>query len=376
MTPAKPSLDLLRSLTDEHVLRALMAERRLTRAEIAVRTGLSKPAVSDSVQRLTEAGLLRDTGERTTGRGRVGTYFAFGNDLGAALVLSVAPEGVVAEAVDVYGETVARETAPVRRPARPREVGQVMRTVATRVSEHCSGRLRLAVVSAADPVDRSTGRLVHLPGAPFLLGELSPVELLGPLVSGAVTVDNDVHWAARAELAAAGGDHPADFVYLYLGEGLGAAVVADGEVRRGHTGIAGEIAYVVTRGPRGRAITYTEVFAELDLRQPDSTAIDSLALARVIEVPRAKARRVLAVLADATAGVIAAVTALTDPALVVLGGPWGTHPALVDAVARRVGEVTPREIPVRVAQLTHEPALTGARHHALDDLRSLVLAHA
>ena len=52
MAPAKPSLDLLRSLTDEHVLRALMEQRRLTRAQLAARTGLSKPTVSDSVRRL------------------------------------------------------------------------------------------------------------------------------------------------------------------------------------------------------------------------------------------------------------------------------------------------------------------------------------
>src|SRR3712207_7150945 len=109
MTPAKPSLELLRSLTDEHVLRSLIDEPRLTRAEIAARTGISKPTVGDSVRRLTEAGLLRDTGERTTGRGRVGSYYALAEDLGVALVMGIAPEGVVAEAVNVYGQVVARE---------------------------------------------------------------------------------------------------------------------------------------------------------------------------------------------------------------------------------------------------------------------------
>ncbi|MFZ0753706.1 MAG: winged helix-turn-helix domain-containing protein, partial [Trebonia sp.] len=71
----KPSLDLLRSLTDEHVLRALMAERQLTRAELAARTGISKPTVSESARRLSAAGLIRDTGARTSGRGRVGSYY-------------------------------------------------------------------------------------------------------------------------------------------------------------------------------------------------------------------------------------------------------------------------------------------------------------
>ena len=72
MPTTKPTLELLRSLSDEHVLRALMAERRATRAEIAAATGLSKPTVSESVRRLSASGAVVDTGERTTGRGRVG----------------------------------------------------------------------------------------------------------------------------------------------------------------------------------------------------------------------------------------------------------------------------------------------------------------
>ncbi|WP_169063824.1 ROK family protein [Geodermatophilus dictyosporus] len=70
--------------------------------------------------------------------------------------------------------------------------------------------------------------MVHLPGAPFLVGELSPVEVLAPLVTGPVTVDDDVDWAARPERAAAGPEGLDDFVYPYLGEGLGGAVVVCG----------------------------------------------------------------------------------------------------------------------------------------------------
>src|SRR5215468_9340515 len=122
MDPAKPSLDLVRSVTDEHVLRALMRQRRLTRAELAAEIGISKPTAGESVRRLTERGLVVDTGERTPGgrgRGRVGSYYALSADLGTALAVSVAPEGIVAERVDVYGATVARAQRSVDRPARP-----------------------------------------------------------------------------------------------------------------------------------------------------------------------------------------------------------------------------------------------------------------
>ncbi|WP_336159636.1 ROK family transcriptional regulator [Amycolatopsis sp. VC5-11] len=358
MTPAKPSLDLLRSLTDEHVLRALLAERQLTRAQIAARTGISKPAVGDSVARLAEAGLLRDTGERTTGRGRVGTYYALADDLGTALVVSIGHDGAVAEAVDVFGEVLARHVEDLGRPVRPRKVAQALRKAAARVAAD-AGPLRLAVVSAADPVDRATGKLVHLPDSPFLLGELSPADVLAPVVAGPVTVDNDVNWAARTEQAAG------DFAYLFLGEGLGCAVVADGEVRRGHAGLAGEIAHVLTRGADGQATTFIDVFADLGVRQPDSTTIDVAALRTAI-----KSDDVLDTLAEAICGVLLALVTVSDPELIVLGGPWG--PDVLDAVSDRFAQL-PRHVPLRAPRATDSPALTGARDEAVRALRSAVL---
>jgi predicted NBD/HSP70 family sugar kinase len=369
MTPAKPSLELLRSLTDEHVLRALIAEPRLTRAEIAGRTGISKPTVSESVRRLREAGLVRDTGERTTGRGRVGSYFALAEDLGTALVVGISPEGVVAEALDVHGRVVARTVEELDRPAHPDDAGRALEAAAAGAAAGATGRVRLAVVSAADPVDRATGRLIHLPDAPFLVGELDPVEILAPLVAGPITVDNDVNWAARAERAAGHQGELDNFAYLYLGEGLGCALVADGEVRRGHGGLAGEIAHLLTLGPGGRAIRFLDVFAELRLRRPNSTAIDVPALLQALDTDREGLDAPLAALVDAIRGVVTALVALADPRFVVLGGTWGTHPAIVHAVSQHSMRWS-REVPVRAASVATDPPLAGARVGALQDLRA------
>jgi predicted NBD/HSP70 family sugar kinase len=360
VAPTKPSLDLLRSLSDEHVLRALMEQRRATRAELAAATGLSKPTVSESVRRLTDAGVVVDTGERTTGRGRIGTYYGLPATTGCALVASIAPEGIVAEAVDVYGAVVARSDAEVSRAPGAEHVGRTLKRVAGAVA---GGPLRLAVVSAADPVDRVTGRLVELPDAPFLVGSLDAPAVLADLVQGPVTVDNDVNWAARAEHG------PRDFVYVYLGEGLGAAVVSDGEVRRGHAGLAGEIAHVPTIGPDGSAMRLTDVFAALGLRRAGSTAIDVPALLRAVESATSE------VLARAVCGVLAAAVALADPEVVLVGGPWGRDPAVLDAITREFAR-TLRHVPVAAATVDDEPALAGAREAALQQLRDAIVATA
>src|SRR5262245_33801220 len=107
MSGAKPTIDLVRMATDELVLRLLVHEPRLTRAELATHGGISKPTASESVRRLVAAGLVRDTGERTTGRGRVGSYYALAEDIGAALVVGIAPEGIAAQVVDVHGAVLA-----------------------------------------------------------------------------------------------------------------------------------------------------------------------------------------------------------------------------------------------------------------------------
>jgi predicted NBD/HSP70 family sugar kinase len=382
MDAAKPSLELLRSLTDEHVLRALMRRRRLTRAELAAETGLSKPTVGESVRRLAQAGLVADTGERTPGgrgRGRVGSYYALATGIGTALAVSIAPEGVVAESVDAHGDTVARADENVGRPARPEQVAAALRTaVAGTRSEtwrETGPAARLAVVSAADPVDRTTGRLVHLPDAPFLLGEMDPAAILAPHVDGPVIVDNDVNWAARAERDAPAAAALDDFAYLFLGEGLGAALISDGNLTRGHRGLAGEIAHLITTGPRGQAMRLIDVFGALELRQAGSTAVDVGRLLAATAGPEPRAAATRQTLGRAVSGALAGIAALADPELVIIGGPWGSHPPILDAISAAAQDL-PQEVRVRAAALTTEPSLAGARADAISRLRSGIIAAA
>src|SRR4051794_26955443 len=154
----KPSLELLRSLSDAHLLRAVMEHGRLTRAEISARTGISKPTISESARRLTGLGILVDTGERSTGRGRAGSYYTLAPGLGAALVAAISPQGVWAQSIDAFGHQVAEHHVPLSRQAGSQEAEQALAIAAGVIADRTPGGLRSAVVSAADPVDRATGR--------------------------------------------------------------------------------------------------------------------------------------------------------------------------------------------------------------------------
>ena len=370
---AKPSPRLLREMSDEAVLRAIMDDSRLTRAELAVATGLSRPTAGEAIRRLESAGLVRDTGARTSGRGGVGTYYALADDVGSALAVSIAPDGVVAEVLTAAGGVERRMENAVPRPATPETVTEVL----DRTARDALGdlRVRWAAVSAADPVDKTTSELVHLPDAPFLLGAMSPATTLAPFVEGPIVVDNDVNWAARAERAARAEAEPAshvdDFVYLYLGEGLGGAVVTDGQVRRGHRGLAGEISQVLVQGPDEQVMPLIEVFGRLGLCHAGATAID---VDRVLASLAADSGATLTrTLARAVTSVLDAAIAFADPALVVIGGTWGTAPELVTAIRAAVA-AGPRPVAVSTPVARNAPALIGARAAAVAGLRADIVA--
>jgi predicted NBD/HSP70 family sugar kinase len=347
----------------------------MTRAQIAVRTGISKTTISESMRRLGEVGLVVDTGERTSGRGRSGSYYSLADGCGLALVASISPAGVVAEAVEPGGVVADRIELALDRSAGKERAAEVLRAAVSRVCDGQAGGVRAAVVSVADPVDRRSGRLVQLPDAPFLVGDLDAVALLGPFVQGEVLVDNDVNWAAQAERQFGCAGDVDDFVYLHLGEGLGCAVVSDGEVRRGHSGVAGEVAHVVTRGVNGTAVAFTQVFADLGLRQARSTAVDVAAVRAVLDAakrdPRAASR--VGVLADAVSGVLLAAVGYTDPERIVLGGSWGRLLAFTEALDARARN-WPRSLPVVASALDEAADLRGARSRAVELVQSAIVA--
>jgi glucokinase len=92
-------------------------------------------------------------------------------------------------------------------------------------------------------------------GAPNLVGWEEPVPLRQLLRSATgvkdIAVDNDVNVATLAEHAAGVAKGKRDVLGVFMGTGVGGAVVLNGKLRRGARGLAGEIGHTVFR-PGGR----------------------------------------------------------------------------------------------------------------------------
>ena len=101
-------------------------------------------------------------------------------------------------------------------------------------------------VGAPGVVEVGTGTVKE---APNLHGWVEPFAL-GPALSEAlggvaVEVDNDVNVGTLAEHRVGAGKGATDLLGVFVGTGVGGGVILDGRLRRGATGLAGEIGHLV-----------------------------------------------------------------------------------------------------------------------------------
>ncbi|MGW9515981.1 ROK family transcriptional regulator [Streptomyces albidoflavus] len=280
---------VLRVMNERAALDLLTEHGALSRARLGALTGLSKPTVSQLLARLEAAGLVGSAG---TSEGRPGPgarLYALRGEVAYVAALDVRPGRIRAAVADVTGAVLATHTLAT--PARPGPGGVAAQlTTALDGAARAAGierpALRRVVVGTPGAFDPRTGRLRyagHLAGwhSPGLLAEVAAA--LHPVP---VEYENDVNLAAVAErrLGAARGHE--DFVLLWNGTGLGAALVLGGRLHRGWTGGAGEIGFLPVAGTplvRGVARTGSGGFQELAGAQ----ALPRLARELGVPVPEA-----------------------------------------------------------------------------------------
>jgi predicted NBD/HSP70 family sugar kinase len=360
---------LLKDLNHRTVLETIRAGAPISRAEISRRAGISKPTVSLALQSLLEAGLVRETPPQP-GRPTYGaTFFELVPEAGLVLGLDLGARFLRGAICDLRGDVRARQDVELDGADAAEALDAIaeLRTALADASGLAADLIDSAVVGVPGVVETDSGRLRLATNVPGLEGRDWGAELRSRLELP-VTVENDINLAAIGERWRGVARGVEDFVFLSVGTGLGAGLVLRGELHRGRNGAAGEVDLVAAGrdddiDPCAAAVSAlaARLVDEDGSRTSLSAPYDGPGIFAAARAGDAVARAVVEEEARRIALHIAPISAVTDVALVVLGGGIGVNAdLLLDPIRGFLERWLPYPPRVEVSSLGDAAVLTGA----------------
>lgn len=325
---ASGSPSVLRVINDRAALDILVREPFVSRAQLEVLVGLSKPATAQLLTRLELAGLVEKAGRREEGPGPRAQLWGLKADAGYAAGVDVTRTGIDVAIADLRGTVVAESFTPTAHDLADPGAALLegLRTACDTIGISPAGLSHISI-GIPGAVDSLTGHLRYASEVPLWKG-IDLIHLFDGILDVPVSIENDVNLVALNEMAHGTAQGKNDFVLLWVSErGLGSSVVVGGELIRGATLGAGEIGFTLVPDlalaqtpPAGRRFgDLLTNSAMLELASAHGIeadgAIDALRKGLAADpngFPRDLARRI-------SAG-LAAVVSILDPELIVLDG--------------------------------------------------------
>lgn len=351
------------------VVQSLRRSGPMSRADVVAATGLSRSTISKVIAELMRDGVVESCQSPVVnaGRGRPTEYLRLieanertwvGMEFRHARFTAVIVRGTS----DIVGQ-VAESYHPQASWAERLNVGLRL------VGEELGLPSTLAGIGIGFP----SAAVVHKDHliAPGQHGELGLVRDLARTLADTyrcpVSVDNNVRLAGLAEMLWQQEGGPANQVYLRVSDGIGAAIVCDGRLVRGHSGYGGEIGHITVDasgdscrcGKRGCLETVASAVAMIQRCQAKGLPVRTLGeLAAAYLAGQRPAIEVVTEACGWLGTVLGRVSVLVDPARIILAGDVvDQFPHVVDVVREKVGseslpvnDVVPRILPARLGQ--------------------------
>lgn len=354
--------DALRRIRVSAIFSTLLEAGPLARTDLAHRTGYSPSTVTGIVQDLSDAGYLRVVGQQASTGGRRRTLIELNRTSVTIAVVGLRGARIWCALVDLDGNRLDAAEQDFD-PADP--VGSTATTV---MSLHRRAVIPPVHVVVALPGVVASDGSVALAPAFGPVAHLRLVDELEATTGLRTTVENDVNLIALGERVDGAGNGVEDLVLIHVAEGIGATIIAGGEVLEGSSRSAGEIGFLpqgLAASPRGERGDYERRWTAAGIRESGALLGLSLAEETVVEsLCSADSPAAVGLLEDVIqAWAFAAIicVCVVNPARVIFSG----DAVLLTRDAReRLRGTVQRSAPslteVVFAELGHEAILHGA----------------
>lgn len=382
---------LMKRLNRSAILGLLREHGPLSRSDLAKRLELSPSTVTRIVGQLLEEGLVFETDTVDSATGRKPTLLEFNYKAGAVIGVDIGGNNIVGVVADLHGDILfCKDILVSRNGGETSNLDNVMALIEELRAEESvpSGKIRGIGVGVPSIVKVPDGTVVW---APALGWRDVPLKaLLEQRFGLPVFVENDVNLAALGESRFGCAQGIRDLVAIFIGTGIGAGLVLNGDLYRGHAGAAGEVGYLLPT-PADLGQTYDQfgrfetLAAGLGIAQRASAALTAgetsvlagvhpLTAKDVFDAARrgdSLARQVIGDTVDYLAQAAANVATLLNPEMIVLGGGvTRSADLLLEPVKQRIVGTIPVVPDIVLCELGDEAVVQGAVALAIGATRS------
>jgi len=244
MTKKTPDQAFLREGNLSTVLKLIQTRVSISRAQLAVLTGLNKSTVSSLVEDLLERRLVCEAGMNSVGTGRPATMLEINRHAGYIIGVELGVDFVSVGIADFLGNLIWRR----KEDADPMQGQDIMLEQTLRIVKEAiaSGRKkgqRFLGLGLATPgtVDQKDGILVFAPNLHWTNVPFRKIFSEG--TKQKVIIENDANAAAIGEHLFGSARLIRDFIFVFAGVGIGGGLFLNGNLYRGKNGYAGEIGH-------------------------------------------------------------------------------------------------------------------------------------
>jgi predicted NBD/HSP70 family sugar kinase len=380
------SSDAVARVNRTTIVELLRAAGMLSRQQIVDRTGLSPATVNRLTAALLAENVIAVAGRSPSNGGRPSVLLRYAGEGRLVASVQVQAHQVQGALVDLDGRVVLRRTTAMGTPppegdptaetwqlAAVTEVVDALMATAAGLAVPCVA-VAVAVPGAVQVPEGFVAAMPHVGWSPMRLGEHLRDRYLLPEV-----VENDANCLAYGE-AQRGVGGPS-LVALLVDEGVGAGIIANGQLHRGARAEAGEIGFLLVersslggtnedRGDLESRVSPAVLTRQLEERGLPLPATGTVTAQYVLELARLELRgapEIAAQVLDFIALGVAALIVVMDPEVVVVdSGLAGAVPAIHERLYHRIGRVP------RIAAATHgiDGVLVGAAELAAAQVNS------
>lgn len=228
------------------VLGLLNKMGQISRADLARATGLTKTSITNIINELIHEGIICEIGSTETSSGRKPLLLTLVGTASYAVGVIIGRNYIYANIVSLNGEVIKESRINLEPTENEKTLVsitfEVIDTVLASSSIEKNKILGIGVASIG-PLDLEKGIIVDPPNFRGLRS-IPIVKLIKERYGLKTFIDNDINACSIGEKLFGNAKHASNFIFVGVGNGIGAGIFLDNTLFRGNNGFAGEIGHI------------------------------------------------------------------------------------------------------------------------------------